>query len=155
MGCELALDSGIVLLGDQLLQPVRIEADHDLFTHNDGRCGAALVGHHQFAHRAGVATHVAQFVCNASLREEGLRPIAWRSTGLAIEQDALEGHAFSLSEWMLKACCQIQYHRRLSVVGSGWINTLNNSGISCLKRISSAVKSSWTLCKGSSSGMVQ
>ena len=155
MGCELALDSGIVLLGDHLFQPLRVEADHDLLTYDDGRGGAALVGPHQLTHRFWVATHVAQFVCNASLREEGLRPIAWRSTGLAIEQDALEGHAFSLSEWMLKARCQIQHHRRLSVVGSGWINTLNNSGISCLKRISNAVESSWTLCSGRSSAMVQ
>ena len=92
------LDSGIVLLGDQLFQPLRVEADHDLFANDDGRGGAALISPHQLTHRAGVATHVAQLVRNASLREEGLRPIARRSTGLAIEQDAFEGHAFSLSE---------------------------------------------------------
>lgn len=98
MGCELDLDSGIVLLGDQLLQPLRVEADHDLFADHDGRGGVTLVSLHHLAYRARVATQVAQFVRCASLREEGFRPIARRSTGLAIQQDTLQSHAFSLPE---------------------------------------------------------
>ena len=82
--CDLDLDSGIFLLGDQLFQALWIEADHDLFTHDDGRRGAAIVFAHQLAHRAAIAAYIAQLEWNASLREEGFRPIARRSTGLAI-----------------------------------------------------------------------
>ena len=99
MGCALDLVSGIVLLGDQFFQPFRVEADHDLFAHNDGRRGMALVSPYHFTHCAWVTTYVAQLVRNASLREEGLRPVAGRSTGLTVQQDAFEGHPFSLSEW--------------------------------------------------------
>src|SRR5260370_844895 len=44
---------------------------------------------------------------------------------------------------------------RLSVLGSGWIKTRNNSGASCLNRISSAVERSCTRESGNSSGKVQ
>src|SRR6267154_5585893 len=98
MGCDLDVDSGIGLLGQQFFQPLRIEADHDLFANNDGRGGTALVGSQQLTHCAGIRTHVAQYERNASLREEGLRPVARRSTGLTVEQDAFWGHTFSLSE---------------------------------------------------------
>ncbi len=47
------------------------------------------------------------------------------------------------------------FYLRLSVWGSGWIRTLNNSGAVCLKRISKAVEMSWTRESGRSSGMVQ
>ena len=97
MGCELDLDSGMLLLGDHFFQPLLVEADHDLFTHHNGWSRAALVPH-QLAHRARIATHIAQFVSNASLREEGPRPVAWRSTRLAKKQDAFLGHTFRLSE---------------------------------------------------------
>src|SRR4051812_16106938 len=97
MGCELDLDSGMVLFGDHFCQPLGVEADHDLFSHHNGWSSTALVPH-QFAHRAWIATNIAQFVCNASLREEGLRPVARRSTRLAEKQDAFLGHTFRLSE---------------------------------------------------------
>ena len=98
MGCDLDVVSGMVLLSQHFFEALWIEADHDLVSHYNGRCPTALIGAHQFANRAGIATHVAQFECNASLREEGLRPIARRSTGLTVKQDALAGHIFSLSE---------------------------------------------------------
>src|SRR5271165_4824194 len=46
-------------------------------------------------------------------------------------------------------------HLRLSVLGSGWMRTRNNSGAACLKRISSAVERSCTRASGKSSGKVQ
>src|SRR5437868_6282801 len=97
MGCELDLDSGMVLFGDHLCQPLRVEANHDLFADHDGWSSPAAVSN-QLAHRARIATNVAQFVCNASLREEGLRPVARRSTRLTIKQDAFLGHRLRLSE---------------------------------------------------------
>lgn len=98
MGCDLDVLSGMVLLSQHFFEALWIEADHDLVPYNNGRCPTALIGAHQFANRAGIAAYVAQFEFDASLREEGLRPIARRSTGLAIKQDALGGHTFSLSE---------------------------------------------------------
>jgi hypothetical protein len=100
MGCDLDVDSGIGLLGQHFFQPLRIEADHDLLANHNGRGGVALVGSYQLTNRTGITTHVAQFKYNASLREEGLRPVAGRSTGLAIKQDSFKGHRFSLSEQM-------------------------------------------------------
>lgn len=44
---------------------------------------------------------------------------------------------------------------RLSVIGSGWISTLNSSGAACLKRISSSVERSCTRASERSSAMVQ
>src|SRR3954462_1181998 len=98
MGCDLDVVSGMVLLSQHFFEALWIEADHDLVSHNNGRCGTALICAHQLADRARVATHVAQFECDASLREEGLRPIARWSTGLTVKQDALGTHTFSLSE---------------------------------------------------------
>ena len=88
----------------QLLEPVGVEADHDLIADDDRGRGAALILLHHLAHGAKVTTHVAQLELNASLREEGFRPIAGWSTGLAEQQDAFCGHHTSLPDCISGGC---------------------------------------------------
>jgi len=60
------------------------------------------------------------------------------------------------SSWPGSNCTgRVDAYLRLSVAGSGWMSTRNNSGASCFKRISSSVWTSCTRDSGSVSGSVQ
>jgi hypothetical protein len=75
-----------------LLESLRIEANHHLVANNDGRSGTALVLGYQFPYSRKITGYVSHLKLNSSLREEGLGNMAWRSTGLAEDDDLVLLH---------------------------------------------------------------
>jgi len=56
------------------VQALRVKADHDFFSHDNGRSGTAVVGTHQFKNRLLVRTNVFHLKLNTFLRKVGLSP---------------------------------------------------------------------------------
>ena len=65
-----------------LLESLWIEANHHLVANDDCRSRTALILPHEFPHSGIVVGNVANFEIDSSLREEGLRNLARRSTRL-------------------------------------------------------------------------
>jgi len=82
----------VALVAHQLIEAVRIEADHHLFSDDQGRSGATVVGVDQLLYRLRVRGNIAIYELDTSRREVGLGCAARGSTGLG-EQDDAFGHA--------------------------------------------------------------
>lgn len=91
--------SSRVLFGKHLVEAIGIEANHDLFVHNDGRGRVAIVGANQFHQCRLVRADIFQFKFDTFLRKVILRPGAGRSARLAVEHDPLS-HSFLRCCWI-------------------------------------------------------
>jgi hypothetical protein len=79
-----------------LLESLRIEANHHLVTNNDSGSRAALVLLNHLSHRGKVIRNIANFEFDSSLREESLSYMAGRSTRLAVYDDLVFLHGYSI-----------------------------------------------------------
>ena len=61
-------------LGKHCVQALRVKADHDFFSDDDGWRGTAVVGTHQLKNRLLVRTNVFHLKLNTFLRKVGLSP---------------------------------------------------------------------------------
>jgi hypothetical protein len=78
-----------------LFQPIGIETDHRPGPHNDGWSRTAVIGADQFQNGLLVRADVLDFKIDTSLREEGFRRIAGRSTRLAENNHFLVCHVLT------------------------------------------------------------
>jgi hypothetical protein len=81
--------SSVALVGKQLVQAVRIKADHDLVSYNNGRGGAALIGADKLKNSLLVHADVFDLKWDPFLRKVGLGPGTWRSTRRTINYNFL------------------------------------------------------------------
>ena len=73
------------LAREELFNPVRVKADHDLIADDERRRAPAVIGSHQFKNRCLVGAYVLLCELNSSTLEERLNGITGRSAGLREE----------------------------------------------------------------------
>ena len=73
------------LVWEELLNAIRVKADHDLIADDERRRAPAVIRSHQFEHRRLVGAYVFLRELNSSTLEERLNGITGRSAGLREE----------------------------------------------------------------------
>jgi hypothetical protein len=78
-----------------LFETFEVKANHDFIVNDECWGGATFVLADQVIDGIRIATYIALFECNSSLREVGRSGVARRSTGLGEHNNVVRGHLFT------------------------------------------------------------